>query len=212
MRTINCANAAAISIIIVGWPATGWFCWPGTCFPTDKPDLEHKRQERDKRTANNYIGYNLMSKVVVSPLIVYILCFQCINCVPCSPPRAAHSHSSSVGSLLSFHRQKAWASFQLTWTTGKLRRSRMPEPGPAGWAVGQRSERQTTEGMLGDIPQTMEKIQGTTHLSPKHTFYRQPPRSRLHGRDGKMSQKLKLLTRQLLSIKCITIVYGMCSK
>lgn len=51
---------------------------------------------------------------------------------PCRPPRAAHSHSSSVGSLSPFHLQKAWASFQLTWTTGKSRRSRMPEPGPAG--------------------------------------------------------------------------------
>lgn len=64
--------------------------------------------------------------------------FICWQCIPCSPPRAAHSHSSSVGSLFPFHWQKARASFQLTWTTGKFRRSRIPEPGPAGWgAVGQ---------------------------------------------------------------------------
>lgn len=72
-----------------------------------------------------------------------IQCIRYAFSVPCSPPRAAHSHSSSVGSLLPFHWQKAWASFQLTWTTGKPRRSRIPEPGPAGWeAEGQWSRRQ----------------------------------------------------------------------
>lgn len=66
--------------------------------------------------------------------------------LPCSPPRAAHSHSSSVGSLFSFHRQKARASFQLTWTTGKSRRSRMPEPGPAGWTAERQAEQRSGDG------------------------------------------------------------------
>lgn len=85
----------------------------------------------------------VQNSIITVEHTVYTLRFQCTDCIPCSPPRAAHSHSSSVGSLLPFHWQKAWASFQLTWTTGKPRRSRIPEPGPAGWeAEGQWSRRQ----------------------------------------------------------------------
>lgn len=75
-----------------------------------------------------------------------------VNIIPCSPPRAAHSHSSSVGSLLLFQLQKAWASFQLTWTTGKSRRSRIPEPGPEGWTVeGQRAWQKSRHGRKATI-------------------------------------------------------------
>lgn len=107
----------------IGWPATGWFYWTETYFPMEKSDLKHNRQKQFMKT----------QKIETLPLFVSM--HQCRNCAPCRPPRAARSHSSSVGSLLPFHWQKAWASFQLTWTTGKSKRSRMPEPGPAGWAT-----------------------------------------------------------------------------
>lgn len=105
-----------------------------------------------------------------------------IYCVPCSPPRAAHSHSSSVGSLLPFQRQKAWASFQLTWTTGKSNRSRMPEPGPAGWAVRGSKEGKISREHAGRDARNLKKIIviiKILYLSPKHPLYGQPPRSGL---------------------------------
>ena len=49
-----------------------------------------------------------------------------------SPPRAAYSHSASVGSRFPDQAAYSLASFQETWTTGW---SRMPfrfEPGPKG--------------------------------------------------------------------------------
>lgn len=114
------------------WPATGYSCQPGTCFPRDKSYLEHQTMKYD--LSNWSEGWILNTALTnASP---YILWFIYGNYIPCSPPRAAHSHSASVGSLFPFHWQKAWASFQLTWTTGKSRRSRIPEPGPAGWGAG----------------------------------------------------------------------------
>lgn len=78
---------------------------------------------------------------------------------------------------------------------------------------GSREWEEDDDGMLRNIPKI--GIQGKTHLSPKHPFYRQPPRSGLAGKDEKISQKSNLFTRQLQSIKstkCIAIVYSMCSK
>src|SRR3978361_405507 len=51
---------------------------------------------------------------------------------PASPPRAAYSHSASVGSRVPAQRQYACASSQDTWTTGWFARSPTDEPGPSG--------------------------------------------------------------------------------
>src|SRR4051795_7910836 len=48
------------------------------------------------------------------------------------PPRAAYSHSASVGSRPPAHAQYAVASRHETWTTGWSPRSSSPVPGPSG--------------------------------------------------------------------------------
>src|SRR5215218_10280982 len=51
---------------------------------------------------------------------------------PASPPRAANSHSASVGSRLPAHWAYATASSQETWTTGWSSRPSRLLPGPSG--------------------------------------------------------------------------------
>src|SRR5690606_37606392 len=51
---------------------------------------------------------------------------------PVLPPRAANSHSASVGSRVSLQSQKARASFQETCTTGWSSRPCRLDPGPSG--------------------------------------------------------------------------------
>lgn len=94
-----------------------------------------------------------------------------------------------MGSRLPFQPQKAWASFQLTWTTGKFSRSRIPEPGPAGWAVGGQGNARSVDNLLGEMEEI--KMKGRqkkkrTHLSPKHPLYGQPPWSRLKVRNNQV--------------------------
>ena len=56
------------------------------------------------------------------------------NGSPTSPPRAACSHSASVGSRPPHHAAYASASRRDTWTTGWSARSATEECGPSGWA------------------------------------------------------------------------------
>src|SRR6266540_2959156 len=55
------------------------------------------------------------------------------NAFALSPPRAANSHSASVGSLALAQAQYAFASSQETCTTGWSTRSSIEECGPSGW-------------------------------------------------------------------------------
>ena len=59
-----------------------------------------------------------------------------VNAAPSIPPRAAYSHSASVGSRPPSHSAKADASSWAMWTTGWSTRSSMSEPGP--WVGTQR--------------------------------------------------------------------------
>ena len=56
------------------------------------------------------------------------------NALASSPPRAARSHSASVGSRVAAHALYATASFQETWTTGWSTRPSSVESGPSGCA------------------------------------------------------------------------------
>src|SRR5688572_9609537 len=55
-----------------------------------------------------------------------------LNRLPSRPPRAANSHSASVGRRLPAHRAYAMASSHDTCTTGCADRSPMLLPGPSG--------------------------------------------------------------------------------
>lgn len=92
------------------------------------------------KTPDNVLFIDLLCRLTNQMWVCYSVRVDVRCRLPCSPPRAAHSHSSSVGSLWPFHLQNSCASFQLTWTTGKSKRSRILEPGPAGWAEARRSE------------------------------------------------------------------------
>ena len=54
------------------------------------------------------------------------------NTMPRRPPRAANSHSASVGRRVPLHAQNAWASFHDTWTTGWSSRPSRSDCGPSG--------------------------------------------------------------------------------
>lgn len=96
---VHTVNITATCVIAVGWPAIGCFCWPGTCFPTDKSDLKRERQKafwRVDRTHHfklfngcqpgvdtNFCYHNCGTYSMNSMISVYQLCtLQPPSCCP----------------------------------------------------------------------------------------------------------------------------------
>lgn len=87
------------SMKLVNQPAIGWFYWPWICCPMDKSSLENRTTSL--RTCCKSEGpFHPKVTATSRPLSCLLKLHS-----PSRPPRAANSHSSSVGSLFFLHVQ-----------------------------------------------------------------------------------------------------------